>query len=144
MQKGIDCVGVVVTFCCHDGNGNVLLDKRGKNARDEQGTWEFGGGAIEFGDTIEDTLRKEIQEEYCTDVLNYEFLGYRDVHRENNGTRTHWITLDFKVLVDRKKVKNGEPHKFDALEWFTMDNMPSPLHSQMPAYLKLYKDKINL
>lgn len=144
MQKGIDYIGVVVTFCCHDGNGNFLLDKRSKGARDEQGKWEFGGGAIEFGDTIEDTLKKEVKEEYSTDILDYEFLGYRDIHRENNGKKTHWITLDFKVLVDRKKAKNGEPHKFDALEWFKMDNLPSPLHSQMPAYLKLYKDKIKL
>ena len=50
--------------------------------------------------------------------------------------------LDFKVLVNRKKVKNGEPHKLDAVEWFTLDSMPSPLHSQFPNYLELYKGKL--
>ena len=142
MQKGVDYIGVGVTYCCHDGSGNILLDKRGKNSRDEQGTWEFGGGGIEFGDSVEDTLRKEIKEEYCTDVLEYEFLGYRDVHRNNDGKKTHWVMLDFKVLVNRKKVKNGEPHKLDAVEWFTLDSMPSPLHSQFPNYLELYKGKL--
>ena len=78
-------------------------------------------------------------EEYCTDVIEYEFLGFRDVHREHNGKKTHWISLDFKVLVDRNKVGNGEPHKFEAVEWFTLNNLPTPLHSQFPTFLKLHK-----
>lgn len=97
---------------------------------------------MDFGDTIENTLKKEIMEEYCTDVLYYEFLGYRDVHRENNGKKTHWVALDFKVLVDANKVKNGEPNKFECVEWFTLKNLPEPLHSQLSNILKLYKDKL--
>ena len=142
MQKGVDCIGVSVIYFCHDGKGNILFAKRGKNCRDEQGKWDIGGGAVEFGDTVLDTLKKEITEEYCTDVLDYEFLGHRDVHREHDSKKTHWVTLDFKVLVDRAKVKNGEPHKLDAVEWVTLDNMPTPLHSQFPIFLKKYKDKL--
>lgn len=142
MQKGIDYIGVTVVYFCHDGKGNILLSKRGKNSRDEQGTWDPGGGGVEFGDTVENTLRKEIAEEYCTNVLDYEFLGYRDIQRKHNGKETHWIAIEFKVLVDREKVKNGEPHKFDAVEWFTLKNLPSPLHSQFPNFLEKYKDKL--
>ncbi|MFA6552445.1 MAG: NUDIX domain-containing protein [Candidatus Paceibacterota bacterium] len=142
MKKGEDFTGITVVFLCHDGKGNVLLSKRGSNCRDEHGTWDPGGGGLEFGDTVLDTLRKEIGEEYCTDVLDYEFLGYRDVHREHQGKRTHWIALDFKVLVDKKKAKNGEPHKLEAVEWFTLDKLPSPLHSQFPKFLEDYKGKI--
>ena len=142
MKKGEDYTGVAVVFLCHDGNGNFLLSKRGVNSRDEHGTWDPGGGSVEVGDTIEDTLRKEILEEYCTNVLDYEFLGYRDVHREHEGKKTHWVVLDFKVLVDREKAKNGEPHKLDAVEWFTLENLPTPTHSQFPNFLELYKEKI--
>ena len=97
-----------------------MFNKRSKNCRDEIGTWDQGGGGLEFGETVENTLRKEIMEEYCTDVLDFEFLGYRDVHRENDGVKTHWIALDFKVLVDKSKVKIGEPHKFDEIGWFKL------------------------
>lgn len=142
MKKGEDFTGITVVYFCHDGSGNVLLSKRGENSRDEKGTWDPGGGGLEFLDTVENTLRKEILEEYCTDVLEYEFLGYRDVHRINNGKKTHWIALDFKVLVDRDKVKNGEPHKLDAVEWFRVNELPQPLHSQFPTFLEKYKSKL--
>lgn len=142
MKKGEDYTGIAITFLCHDGNGNFLFNKRGVNCRDENGRWDHGSGALEFDDTIEDTLRKEVAEEYCTDILEYESLGYRDVHREHNGKKTHWIGIDFKVLVDRSKVKNGEPHKLDEIGWFTLDNLPEPLQSQFPTFLKLYRDKI--
>ncbi len=142
MKKGVDHVGVTVVFLCHDGASNVLLAKRSAKCRDEHGTWDPGGGGLELGDTVEGTLRKEIREEYCTDVLNAEFLGYRDVHRVHNGEKTHWIALDFKVLVDRTHVRNGEPHKFDELGWFTLDTLPSPMHSQWPAFLAKYADRL--
>lgn len=142
MKKGEDYTGVTIVYLCHDGEGNILLNKRSTNCRDEHGTWDPGGGGLEFCDTVTDTLKKEIAEEYCSDVLDHEFLGYRDVHREHNGKKTHWIALDFKVLVDKEKVKNGEPHKFDAIGWFTLDTLPEPLHSQFPKFLELYKNRI--
>ncbi len=138
----MDHVGVTVVYLCHDGNGNFLLNKRSNNCRDEHGTWDCGGGRLEFGDTVENTLKKEIAEEYCTDVIKSEFLGFRDVHRNHNGEPTHWIALDFKVLVDRAKAKNGEPHKFDEIGWFKTDALPQPLHSQLPFFLEKYRDRI--
>ena len=142
MEPGVDYIGVTVVFLCHDGKGNILLNKRSKNCRDEQGRWDPGGGGVEFGTPVIDTLKKEIKEEYCTDVLDYEFLGYRDVHRTNNGKPTHWIGLDFKVLVDRSKVEIGEPEKLDEIGWFTLDNLPKPMHSQWPEFFRWYKDKL--
>ena len=143
MKQGIDTIGVTVTFLCHDGKGNFLLAKRSINTRDEHGKWDGGGGALEFGDRVEETLYKEIKEEYSTDIVEYQFLGYRDVHRTDNGQPTHWIALDHKVLVDRDKVKNGEPHKFDELGWFRIDNLPSELHSQLPNFISKYKDQLS-
>ncbi len=105
MKKGVDYTGVTVVFACHDGEGNFLMSKRSVQCRDDHGTWDPGGGGLDFGDTVEETLRKEIMEEYCTDVLDFEFLGFRDVHRENEGVKNQWIALDFKVRVDPLKVK---------------------------------------
>jgi 8-oxo-dGTP diphosphatase len=142
VEKGTDFIGVSIVYFCHDGNGNVVLVKRSNNARDEFGKWDIGGGGLELNDSVVKRLKKEIKEEYCTIVLDYEFLGYRDVHRKQDSKPTHWITLDFKVLIDPKLVKNGEPHKFEEVKMFKLDQLPSPLHSQLPNFIKKYKAKI--
>ncbi|MCL5435582.1 MAG: NUDIX domain-containing protein [Patescibacteria group bacterium] len=142
-KKGLDFTGVTVVFFCHDGNGNFLLAKRSQNARDEQGRWDTGGGGLEFGDSLEETLRREIGEEYGAEVLDFEFLGFREVHRTSVDDRpTHWIALDFKARVDPLKAKINEPHKFDRLGWFRLDNLPEPLHSQLPFAFARYKAKL--
>lgn len=144
MQKGVDHIGVAVAFFCHDNKGNVLMSKRGVNARDENGKWDIGAGSVEIGQTVEETLEKEIKEEYCTDIVKADFLGYRTVLREQNSKKTHWIMFDFKVQVKPEIVKNGEPHKFDKLKWFAFDAIPKPdkIHSQIPHFIKLHKEKL--
>ena len=143
MTKGVDHIGIAVVYFCHDGKGKLLMHKRSQAARDEHGCWDVGGGAVEFGHSAGQTLKKEILEEYNTKILAFEFLGYRDdVFRQYQGRPTHWVTLDFKVLVDPKLVKNNEPHKFEELGWFTLNALPSPLHSQLPLFLKKYQDKL--
>lgn len=136
LRRGIDHIGVSASFVVHDGKGNMLLQKRGMKARDEQGRWDIGGGAIEFGETIEETITREIQEELCTKVLDMEFLTVYDAHREHDGAKTHWVAIIYAVKVDPKKVKIGEPHKIDELRWFTSKILPSPLHSQIHKSLK--------
>lgn len=143
MRKGFDYPGISICYFCHDGKGNFVMAKRSKNCRDEHGRWDIGGGALEFGENIEDRLKIEIKEEYCTDVLEFDFIGFDDVHRVHNGEKTHWVALSFKVLVDKNKVKIGEPHKFDDLKWFTLDNLPDGLHSELPKFFKKYREKLN-
>lgn len=130
-RRGIDHIGISVSFIVHDGNGNVLLQKRGQQARDEKGRWDVGGGAIEFGESIDEALKRELKEELCCEALDIEFLTAYDAHRKlEDGTQTHWIALHHTVLIDPKQVKIGEPHKIDEIGWFNSKNLPEPLHTQ--------------
>jgi 8-oxo-dGTP diphosphatase len=143
MKAGIQNIGVCVVFYCHDGKGNFILAKRTKKSRDEYGRWDPGGGGVDLHEPVMTTLKREIKEEYGTNIIESEFLGFRDVHRKDeSGRKTHWIALDFKVLVDPKKVKNKIPHKHDKLEWFTLDNLPTPMHSQWKVFEKLYRERL--
>jgi 8-oxo-dGTP diphosphatase len=139
LKKGIDFTGIGICWICLSSEGDFVMQKRGEECRDEQGRWDTGGGALEFGEEVEERLRKEIKEEFGAKVLNFEFLGYRNVHRKSNKQKTHWLTLDFKVLVDKKQVKNNEPHKFSEICWFNFNNLPQPLHSQLPKFFEKYK-----
>ncbi len=113
MRKGHDYTRMTIVYICHDGDDNILLNKPSQNCCDGQGTQDPDGGGLKFGDTVENTLRKELEEEYCPDVIAYDFLGLRDVHREHNGEKTRRIALDFKVKLDRGCNQ--------VLFWFSLD-----------------------
>lgn len=142
MKKGEDYTGVTIVYFCHDGEGNYFMARRSAQCRDEHGRWDCGSGSLEFGEHVEDTIRREILEEYGTEVISHEFLGYRDAHRELNGKPTHWVALDFKVHIDREKAHNAEPDKFDEIGWFKIDELPSPLHSQIEKALEQYRGRL--
>lgn len=141
IRRGIDAIGVGVVFFCHDGAGKYLLGKRSQNCRDEHGAWDPGGGGVEQGEMLEEALRREVNEEYGATVLSHEFLGFREVHREHNGQRTHWVAFDFKVQVDPATVRIAEPEMMDDLRWVTIDEIPEPMHSQFPAFLEKYSER---
>lgn len=142
-HKGISFVGVTTTFLCHDGKGSFFMAKRSQNARDEQGNWDTGAGGLKWGQSAEENVRREVKEEYGADPLEVTFLGYDDVFRNlQDGTPTHWLALRFLVLVDRSQVSICEPDAHDEGDWFTVDNLPNPLHSQLIPFLEKYSKQI--
>ena len=64
MKKGIDYIGVGSGAIIVNREGKVFLAKRGRDARNESGKWEFPGGGVEFGERLEDALVREVREEY--------------------------------------------------------------------------------
>ena len=139
-HKGLSFVGVATCFFCHDGSGNLFMAHRSQNARDEHGRWDVGAGGLKWGVTAEENIAREVEEEYGVKPLEISFLGYRDAFREMpDGVATHWIGLDFLVKVDRESVRISEPDMFDESGWFTVDNLPEPLHSQIPYAIEKYK-----
>lgn len=139
LKRGIDYIGVNCAFWCHDGKGNLLLHKRSQTCRDEQGTWDCGAGAMEFGETFADAVRREVREEYGVEPIRVDYVATENVLREHNGKQTHWIKNMHAVLVDPAKVINNEPEKIDAIGWFTFDTLPNPLHSQIVFEVPIIK-----
>lgn len=144
-QKGISYPGISTTFFCHDGKGKFFLAKRSNQARDEQGTWDMGGGSLDPGLTLIQNVEKEIMEEYGAKAKDMEYLGHREVFRQlNDGTPTHWISFDFAVhLENPNEVKIMEPHKFDDSGWFTLGDLPEPMHSVNPHFFEKYSQSLS-
>jgi 8-oxo-dGTP diphosphatase len=130
LKRGIDYIGVNCVFWCHDKNNRLLMHKRSQNCRDEKGRWDCGGGSMEFGETFEEAVTREVKEEYGVKPLKIEYLYSGNVLRKHDGKNTHWIKNLHWVLVDPKKVKNNDPHKLEEIGWFNIDALPSPLHSE--------------
>lgn len=141
VKRGIDCIGVAISFVLHDANGKVLLHKRGKKCRDEQGNWDTGGGALEFGESFEDCIVREVKEEFCCDVLEMKFLGTLNVLREHNGIGTHWVSICFAIKIDPAQVCNGEPEKIEELGWFSPNSLPSPQHTTLTRWIAMAQEK---
>ncbi len=142
MREGIDTIGVAVTFYCHDGNGKLLLIKRGAKTRDEHGKWEIGGGAVEWGETQEQALRREIREEYKTTVVAFSLLGVIDDIREKDGEKIHWLVANYLVQVDPVTVAIGEPEKFTDIGWYSLNTLPAPLHVNLELGLQRYREQL--
>ncbi|MCA9332468.1 NUDIX domain-containing protein [Candidatus Saccharibacteria bacterium] len=130
LRRGIDHIGVSVCSVIHDGNGRILLMKRGPEARDENGCWDICGGAVEFGESIDEAVKREVHEELCAKPIEIDFVTAYDAHREHDGNKTHWVALVHVVKVDPGRVRIGEPHKISEIGWFTKDTLPEPRHSQ--------------
>ncbi len=142
-SQGVDTIGVAITCFCHDGAGQYLVSKRSQIVRDEQGTWEPGAGAVDFGEHIEDAVHREMHEEYNVVLHDLEYLGFRDVHRVlPDGRPTHWIVFDYRARIDPSHVTIGEPEHIDEFRWVGVQDIPTPRHSQFAYFLEKYKDKL--
>ncbi len=143
MLAGIDYTGISVGFLCHDGQGNFLFHKRSQQTRDEHGAWDWGGGKLEFGETIVQGLAREIKEEYGCDIISIdEVLPPTDWSATVAGQQTHWVILTHIVRVDRNQVKNNEPQSIAEIGWFILDNLPQPLHQGVAREVTLFKEII--
>jgi len=79
------------------------------------GLWEFPGGKVEKNETHEDTLKREIKEEFNADIRVDKYIG-ENVH--------HYPEKDIKLVFYKATLLS---EKIDLLEhedyrWITKDN----------------------
>ena len=137
MKPGIDYIGIGTPFYCHDGNGNFLMHKRSTNTRDEHGTWDFGSGQLKFNEQPHEGVLREVQEEYgCAGIIE-KTLTTHSVLRNLDGHNTHWLVIPHIIRINRSEASINEPDMMDEIGWFTLDELPTPLHSAIEGYLPL-------
>lgn len=103
-------------------DGRVLLGKR-KNAHGA-GTWQFPGGHLEYGESIQACARRELFEETGLSIDTCRLGPYtNDIFKEE---KKHYITLF--VIADQTTgdAKVKEPHKCECWAWFQWSEMPTP------------------
>ena len=78
MKRGIDYIGVGIGAIIVDNGGRLFLARRGPQAKNERGLWEFPGGSVEFGEKLADALKREMREEYGVEIAVGELLDVVD------------------------------------------------------------------
>ena len=119
--------------------GQVLLLKR-KNTRNERGFWNQPGGGVEFGETIEEAIKREIKEELGVEVALFRYLCFTDqiLRKEDQ----HWIAISYLAKIKKGIPKNIEPHKHEEIGWFNLTKLPENLaqttKDSIASYQKLW------
>lgn len=121
MKKGIDFIGVGVGAIIFDNEGKVLLAQRGAKAKNEVGKWEFPGGGVEFGETLEIAIKREIKEEFDIEIKVIEFLEVVDHILPEE--KQHWVSPSYVSKLVSGCAKIVEPKKCSNFKWIKFSDI---------------------
>lgn len=125
-KKGVDYIGVAAGALILNGRGEIFLSKRSANAKNERGCWETPGGSVEFGETLEAAVRREIMEEYGAEIEIVEQWPAEDHLIPAEGQ--HWVATTFLArFAPGEEPRVMEPEKCDGIGWFAPESMPENL-----------------
>ena len=127
MKKGIDYIGVGVGAIIFNEEGKIFLAKRGRDAGNERHKWEFPGGGVSFGETLEHALEREILEEYGFEIEVQKLLDV--VNHIIPAEEQHWVSPTFICTVKSGTPRIMEPTKCEEIGWFRLDQIPENLLS---------------
>ena len=114
-------------------DNKLLLGKR-KNHYGE-GTWGLPGGHLEYGESLEEAIKRELKEEVGILAKNLIFVSIT----EGEKIDSHYLQANFEVIEFEGEITLGEPEYCEALEFFSLNNLPEifPPHKNIiEAYLK--------
>lgn len=102
----------------------LMMQRRGSHG---SGTWAPPGGKMDFGESFEDTAKREVLEETNLRITNVRLAGVtNDLFPEDEK---HFITLWLLSDYEGGEAKIMEPEKCTAMEWRTFETLPDPLFS---------------
>lgn len=98
-------VGVGVVIVC---NGKILLEKRKKEPG--KGKWSIPGGLVELGESLEQTVIREVHEETCLKVEKPELIDVvENINIDENGrVKYHFVMIDYFVKLKGGKLKPAD------------------------------------
>lgn len=101
--------------------GEVLLVKR--KYLPKKGYWDIPGGFIDFRETLEESLEREIREELGIEITNLKYFASTADRYLYKGINYH--TLGFILLAKTKDINKISPHDDIAeIKFFNRNNFP--------------------
>ncbi|MEI7961003.1 MAG: NUDIX domain-containing protein [archaeon] len=117
----------------------VLLLLRSKDLENEGGMWARPGGKLEFGETVEEAVAREVMEELGVVIKVEKILEVTSIISPKKGT--HWVALGYLARIISGTPKNMEPSKSDEVKWFPINSLPKNTSNYtinaVSAYLKM-------
>lgn len=130
-RAGKDFIGVGVGAVVLD-QARILLLKRLREP--EAGCWGIAGGAVEFGESIEAAILREMREELAVECQIVALLGVSN--HILPAQSLHWVSPIFLVRIVSGTPYNREQEKHSDLCWFKLDALPDRLTLPTQAALR--------
>ncbi len=116
---GLGCGAVIIH------NKKILLLKRSKKLTSDRttaGLWSVPGGEVEFGERIEDAVKREVKEELGVEIEIQKPIGHWDQILPKS--KIHWHCVAFLCQITKGKPRNLEPDKVEEVRWFPVSQVP--------------------
>jgi mutator protein MutT len=107
---------MIVTCALVEREGKFLMCRRSAGSS-YPGFWEFPGGKLEDGETVEECLERELFEELGIRARAGRILSVVSIPGKPS---------DFRLVVIQTKILGGDlaPAVHDAVEWFSLQKLP--------------------
>jgi len=139
MKAWKDYIGVWIWWLIVNDDWKILLMKRWPKSKNEiwyrcQPWW-----AVEFGETLEQAVLREVKEETNLDVEILYMTSITDhiIQEENQ----HRVSISYLVKYVWWELQNTELWKIEELKWFDLNQLPKlispPTLNNINAYKKL-------
>lgn len=108
----------VVGIIMNEGNQVLLIKRFGKS---HEGMWAFPSGTMKPGETVEETLLREMKEEIGVEINVKKFTGhFYDAHGRDPRYAT---AIDLPFICS---IKNGDPQPLEEsleVRWFNPEEL---------------------
>jgi molecular chaperone GrpE (heat shock protein) len=102
---------VGVSAYIFNNKGELLLTRSPK----WNNSWVVPGGKVEFGESMEKTLKREMKEELNLDISGLEYLTTIELNRTKERPDLHMVVNEFVARADNQEVIINDEHS--AYEW---------------------------
>ena len=135
MKPGKDYIGVGCGAFILNEKRQLLLQQRNKEP--EIGYWSIPGGKLEWMETFEAAVKREVKEECGVDIKVEKLLGICDhIVKEE---KQHWVSPNFLCKIINGEPKIMEPTKHIDMKWFNLEELPEKLTITTKNAIKSYK-----
>lgn len=112
----------VVTAVVIDNKGEKVLVAQRAETASHPGKWTFVGGKVEPGESPEQALRREVEEETGLKINVGKLLGFAEVDYRNYGRPSH------QILFYEARILNGVakllPEIHQDIKWVGVEDLP--------------------
>ncbi len=119
----VGAYGLVVKQTEEPNNKKVLLCRLSSQVPQWQGQWTLPGGGLEFGESPEHAMVREVEEETGMIVTPEVVVATNAIAGEFDGRKYHSVRIIYTTTIVGGELRFEVSGSTDRCEWFTTDQL---------------------